>query len=655
MSETNWILNLIDRVTAPMKKVTDSVTGGTKAIADMTEAVRFNESEAREALNNEKTNRQAIKQKIKEQEKAIKELEKTQKETAPGEQWAKGKKAIDSAKKKLEEYKQELKDSEEDIKDINSQLDEAKKKTSSWVDAAIGVNQFSELLSKVAGTLDFTTEINKTKDNLQRLTGLGGSALDNLMGKIHGVGKSFGDSDDEIAKAANSLKQTMGVSYNEAIDLIEKGYEKGANLGGDMLANMQKFGPQMQQMGLSASEMVSVMAQASKNGINVDSVMQSLDEANTSIQERGKAQIAALKGIGLEVNDLSDKSSFEAVQIISKNMEGATTQAKALVLKDIFKSAGKDAGTGWIEGIGTVDMNIDNIPSVVDSASGFKRFLADIEMGFANTFGNAGTYIDTFATGAGKINDVIGMVQTLSKVTWLQNTATKAMAITQGILNAVMNANPIFLIITLILGLIATVIALSNKFEWAAGIVGGVKNSFKDFGQVLLDVILLPLKLILSSVGAIGKAIAALFKRDWGGAWDAAKSAADPIKELFNDTKKAAGSFSEGYKNGVEDLKDKKKAEADKKAAEDAALAESNKPKDVPSLGDIFSTPDAATKKGKQDKEGMSISGAGGSKSITMNLEIKNYFNNVKGNVRQIADEIAGHINDRLRDSLVTQ
>lgn len=51
------------------------------------------------------------------------------------------------------------------------------------------------------------------------------------------------------------------------------------------------------------------------------------------------------------------------------------------------------------------------------------------------------------------------------------------------------------------------------------------------------------------------------------------------------------------------------------------------------------------------------IGGSGGGKSITMNLEIKNYFNMAAGNWKESADEIAdvvvGKINDRMRDAAI--
>jgi len=51
------------------------------------------------------------------------------------------------------------------------------------------------------------------------------------------------------------------------------------------------------------------------------------------------------------------------------------------------------------------------------------------------------------------------------------------------------------------------------------------------------------------------------------------------------------------------------------------------------------------------------ISGSGGGKIITMNLDIKNYFDvakNAASDIEEIAEKIIGRVNDRLRDAVIT-
>jgi len=644
LAETNWILNLIDRVTGTAKTIASNVMAGVKAITAMDSSAKLSQKELEKMLKEEQQHRKQLIAQIKEQEKVVSDYEKKRDKAAPGHARQAAITALNNEKQALQNLKQELELSNEALQDHKTQIEQVKNESQKWVNTALGFNQVSEILGKIAKTFDFATTIARSRDNIQRMTGATGKALDEVTGKVHNIARSFDESDDKIALAANALSKNMGVSYNEALALIEKGYDKGANLQGDMLQMLERYAPQLQQMGLSASESIALMAQAGKSGIPVDKAVDSLKQANDALRERGPATEEALKGIGISVEELSKKTSFEAVQMISKSMEGASEAAKAKVLKSIFKESGKSAGSGFVEGIASVDMNIDNIPSVVEAGTGFKKLLADLESWFGNTFGNAGIYIQQFAGVAGSLNDVIGIFATLNKMTWAQNIAQKALNVTTGIFSAIAAAGP-WGWIAIAIGAVITVVGLlADKFEWAAGIVGGVKNSFMDFGMVLLDIILTPVKLILSTLGAIGSAIAKLFSGDFSGAWQAAKTAIDPVKDLIADTKKAANSYQQGSDDAKEEYRKKQQEEANTTAGTGPEYT-------PPPLG----TPPDDKKNSKGKSDGMSISGAGGTKSITMNLEIKNYFNNVKGNVRDLANQVAGQINDRLRDALVAQ
>lgn len=648
MPETNWILNLVDRVTGPIKEMVANITSAKDAVTDLDVTNKKTSNNLTDELVKEQKHRREIRKAIEEQKKAIEDANNSVKDGMTAEKFKEIETDVNKAKVRIKELNEELINSSKKIGDIREEIQEMKMLPDSFALVTAGFNQASELISKFSSTLDFSVEIGRTRDNIQRMTGAAGNALRDITSQVHIMGRAFDESDEKIAQAANALSRNMGISFNEALDLIEKGYDKGADVGGRMLQNLEQYAPHMREMGLEASQMIALMADAAQKGIPTDKAIAAFDKANESIRERGPRTVEALKGIGIEVEDLSKKSSFEAVQMISQAMDGASENAKAKVLRDVFKNAGKDVGTQFIEGIGQVDMNIDNIPSVVEAGTGFKKFLGEVENLFANTFGNAGVYIQQFANVAGTLNNVVGVFATLSKVTWAQNIAQKALNITTRVFNVIAKAGP-WGWIALAIGTVITVVnLLGDRFEWAAGIMGGVKNSFKDFGKVLLDVVLLPINSILASLGAMGNAIAKLFKGDFSGAWTAAKSAMDPIKELVADTKKMAGAYKQGSDDQIQAFREKQKKDAEGLAAKDAGLS--------PTLGDTdLESPDAGkNKKGKAGRSGTEISGVGGTKSITMNLEINNIFNAVKGDVRQFAMQLSGQINDRLRDALVT-
>ena len=76
-----------------------------------------------------------------------------------------------------------------------------------------------------------------------------------------------------------------------------------------------------------------------------------------------------------------------------------------------------------------------------------------------------------------------------------------------------------------------------------------------------------------------------------------------------------------------------------------------------PSTGEILgSTPGTGTNTGTTGG-GSSTGGSGGGKNITMTLDVKNYFNvgaDFKGKIDEIADLVVGRINDKLKDAVIS-
>lgn len=388
----------------------------------------------------------------------------------------------------------------------------------------VKVNQMTDLFDNLSEKLDFTSDISKTKTALQQMNV---DNVDLMSKKIHELKTLFGDDSLEIAKTANTMTKNIGGTFESNLALLEKGYEKGANLNGDMLDQFKEYSSQANEMGLNAPQMLALITKANTDGVFSDKAIDSIKEANLSLKEMGKPQIEALKGIGLGVEDLAGKTSFEAVQMISKAMNGATAQAKQLALTDIFKGAGEDAGMGFILGLGTMELDPDKIPSIENADKGFKVWVANLQSSIAESVGGWMPLIQALGMGGTAITGMISiggqLFQMLGKLANITKLNTKA----QWLWNAAMNANPIGLIIAAIVALIAiVVVAIKHWDDWGAalmvflGPVGLIISSFKSIydhwesikqafqtegiigglkriGVVILDALLKPLQQVL--------------------------------------------------------------------------------------------------------------------------------------------------------------
>lgn len=381
---------------------------------------------------------------------------------------------------------------------IDSFRNIADKSQNSFGNFLVTANQGLELFDKFASTLDFTQEYNALETSTKRFSNLTGTALDEVTGKAFKLGEVFGENSQDILKAANALTKQVGGTFQENLELIQTGFEAGANLNGDLLDQLSEYGPQLKAAGLNAAEGVAIIAQAAKDGIYSDKAIDAIKEGGISIRELGKSQIDALVGIGIEASDLAGKSTFESLQIISAGLQGVDEKARQLAVSDIFKGAGEDAGFAFIEGLATLDLDVNNLPKVREAGQGFREFFANVKVGVASI---AGSSIEVLQGLSAVAPAIIGLTSAYNFLTaaetkefivkkasliwtslvtgaqWLWNASLWAGAAAMLVLTS-----PITLVILGVGLLVAGVIYAYNHFE-------GFRNVVNDLGSTIYNFI----------------------------------------------------------------------------------------------------------------------------------------------------------------------
>lgn len=134
------------------------------------------------------------------------------------------------------------------------------------------------------------------------------------------------------------------------------------------------------------------------------------------------------------------------------------------------------------------------------------------------------------------------------------------------LLNIVLNLNPVGLIVAGIAALTAAVVVCWNKFAGFRAVILTAWDTLKGFGQIIKDYVLERIQSLLSSVGKLGEALGKLFKGDFSGAWNAAKSAyglmvgADAKRNAAASARELAGSLDYTYANRLASERAKQKA-----------------------------------------------------------------------------------------------
>ncbi len=216
--------------------------------------------------------------------------------------------------------------------------------------------------------------------------------------------------------------------------------------------------------------------------------------------------------------------------------------------------------------------------------------------------------------------------------------------------NLALLANPIVLIVGLVAGLIVAVVACWNKFEGFREVIYGVWEAIKGFGNILKEFVLDRIKGIISGLGAIGSAIAKLFKGDFKGAWTDAKSGladlsgVNAVKSAFESGKKLGDAYQEGAAKGRVSFQ----ADQEKKASQSVGAKSIIGNEGVNKT--VVNPFNATNNNSKNTIFGLS-GGSSSGKSITMNVTL-NITNNGIKNPDEFTEQIIRKINDKLSDTL---
>ncbi len=238
--------------------------------------------------------------------------------------------------------------------------------------------------------------------------------------------------------------------------------------------------------------------------------------------------------------------------------------------------------------------------------------------------------------------------------------ATKIATALQWLFNAALTANPIGVVIALIAVLTGVFIMAYKKVAWFRGGIDALWTMLKGLATAIKDLVIVRIKELISGITGIGKTLMHFFKGEWKKAWETGKqatkdllgveSAKKAVGEFKNIGKDSVLAFNKGY-NSV-----KKQTKKDGKSGDHSSLD----PEFLMGLAGGGSTNfsfDEATNGGGVGG-GTAAKGSigGGGKNITQTLNITNHFKvdkDARASMEDLADILAGRINDKLRDGLI--
>ncbi|WP_288481971.1 phage tail tape measure protein [uncultured Deinococcus sp.] len=224
---------------------------------------------------------------------------------------------------------------------------------------AIGASTFNLAQEAAQNVSNFQAQLGATREEAEKLGSVAeqvfgnnfGESLEDAGAAVGEVRKQLGDlSDQELQKvtegalalkdsfgtevpesvsAAKTLMQQFGLTSQEALDFLAKGYQDGLDRSGDLLDTINEYSTQFSSGGASADQFFNIIKNGAQGGsLGTDRAADAFKEFRVRIQDGSKGVATALEQVGINSEDLSKKmasgqiTAIEAFNMVQKALAG---------------------------------------------------------------------------------------------------------------------------------------------------------------------------------------------------------------------------------------------------------------------------------------------------------------------------------------------
>lgn len=407
---------------------------------------------------------------------------------------------VNKTTKEIDNLGKESDDSAKQVDDLSKKMgdaDGASKKLNDGFTVLKGTmaNLASQAISKVVdgfkglvgGAVDYQKSMEYYTTSFTVMTGSADKASETVK-KLADIGATTPFDMPQLADAT-SLLMNFGFSADDAVDsMMMLGDISQGNA--DKLNTIARAYGKMNSAQKVSLESINMMIDAGFNPLQ--EISEKTGESMQSLYDRvskGKMSVDEITE-SMKRSTSEGGKYFQSMDAQSQTLEGRISTLSDTVnskLGEALHPILQQAADEWIPNITNAidNMDIDSVVSVIDEiiscVGDLFGFIMDNGDTIISLVAGIGVAMATWNV-ASMINGVVTAVKRYQ-------VANEGATVAQALLNAVMNANPIMLVVTLLAGLIATIITLWNTNEGFRDAVISVWNAFKDtVGNVITSV-----------------------------------------------------------------------------------------------------------------------------------------------------------------------
>lgn len=196
-----------------------------------------------------------------------------------------------------------------------------------------------------------------------------------LRKEINVISAVWGKDYNEVLKSSSVLMKQFGLTGDQSLRLIKKGFESGADVNGEFLELLKEYPTQLKAVGLTAEESIALLTQTEQMGIYSDKGIDAIKEAGLRLKENTKATADSLKVLDEQTQSeiklaIAKGDTFKAIQLVSKGLNDTTLSAQETqtIIADVFGGAGEDAGLQYLQTLTDINVELDELPSNLSDA-----------------------------------------------------------------------------------------------------------------------------------------------------------------------------------------------------------------------------------------------------------------------------------------------
>jgi len=282
-----------------------------------------------------------------------------------------GTEQFNQTKQHIDDIKNRIKELKTGVSSTKSSILEFAKGTNHLGFAFINVTEIiGKLTDWVKQAAQAWWDYNKQLAESARLTreflGLTGGELEAVRADILATAEVYGKDYKEVLNTVDYLMAQYQLTAQEAMQVVNDGFQAGADLSGDMLSKIQRYAPAFHDAGISAQELVAYITQT-RSGIFTDQGMALMEMAVKKIREMSDQTRQSLQAIGISDQQVADTMQQDGiigvVRLISSEIKKLPPDAQEVgdVMSDVFGRQGTAGGYQMIAALQDLDTNLDNL------------------------------------------------------------------------------------------------------------------------------------------------------------------------------------------------------------------------------------------------------------------------------------------------------